>query len=221
MPRRKTFCTVTLFTERLSNFLLGVWSVMMPFRASMFAPPMGMPVVRFGLSPSTVRLLIVTLLAWTRMTLDVRPGAGQMDPPLGQSFGFEIAGTIFVTPVVDPCSLSGLVTTTFSLYVPALTAMVSLATAAVMAFWIVLKLHPTGHTVRVAASALPARKLTATVTATARMVFRYSTAALLGAASGGRDCLMKLTWGPVRSPSPRALGPGVGSGPPREELFMR
>jgi hypothetical protein len=81
----------------------AAWLVMMPLRASRSAPPRTMPLVRAGLSPSSVRPLIVTSFAWTRTRL-LAPG--QSDAP-AHGFAPESEGRSVTTPAPAPASVSG------------------------------------------------------------------------------------------------------------------
>ena len=79
----------TIFTFETVRLLKipRAWLVMIPLRASMSVPPRTTPLVRFGLSPSSWRLVIVTLSAWTRMMLLAVPP--QSEP--GEQTGFDVA----------------------------------------------------------------------------------------------------------------------------------
>ena len=107
----------------------------MPFRASMSTPPRVTPLVSKGLFPSTVRSWIVTLLAWTRMTVLLPAGR----EPLAPTPGPLKLGVITVTPWPAPANSSGLSITTFSAYVPARTSTVPPAATALMPSWMVAK----------------------------------------------------------------------------------
>src|ERR1043165_4415933 len=136
--------TVTSCTDKLlhTKFVLHgavVWSVMMPLRASMLAPPTFTALVRPGLSPSTARWSMVTLLDCTRNTLEAPPHSEP--PPLPPQLGFETAGS---TTVVGPCPVMSTLfgTVTFSTYVPAATWTVPPALPRLTPAWIVFSGSP-------------------------------------------------------------------------------
>src|SRR5579859_5035602 len=87
----------------------------MPSRASTLAPPTFTPSLTAGLSPSTVRPSIVTLSACTKITMLAPAQIEEGSFGLPQ-VGLDTAGTTTGLPL--PCSVTALLTTTFSAYVP-------------------------------------------------------------------------------------------------------
>src|SRR5882672_9568890 len=102
MPRKYTFVTVTSCTESPFN-VPTLLLVMMPLRAATSAPPTDIP-LNDGLSPSSVRAWIVTLLACTRHTLLARVH-GAPPPPAPTQSGFDPAGRTPVEPWPAPTSV--------------------------------------------------------------------------------------------------------------------
>src|ERR1700759_526031 len=115
---------------------------MIPLRASMSLPPRTAPLVRLGLSPSSVSFVSVTSLASTSTMLLAAPP--HSDPP--SQTGFDVAGSI-VGRLPAPCSVSGLSTTTFSVYVPGPIVIVAPGDAAPIAALMLVNAQPFAHTV--------------------------------------------------------------------------